>query len=284
MLQSRAGGLVRERRVARSRPQGTSGDVCAPAPPPNRPKKLKLWSEEQMSLAVEAVRSGEMGVRRAHQEFGVPKSTLHDRISGRVQEGAVSGPQAYLTKEEEDELVHFLVECAQFGFPRTRKQVISIAQAVASQRHDGVEVSSGWWQSFRHRHPEIVLRNPEALSRARYISQSVIDQYYDLLKQTLQDNELEGHPELLFNCDETGISLDHKPEKVVTSTAIRHTYAPTSGDKTHISVLACVSASGQVLPPMVLLEGKHLQHSLTIGEVPGTMYGMGSGWMDNELF
>ena len=121
MLQSRAGGLARKRQVARSRPQDTSGDVCAPAPLPNRPKKLKQWSEEQMSLAVEAVRSGEMGVRRAHQEFGVPKSTLHDRISGKVQEGAVSGPQAYLTKE--DSLVHFLVECAQFGFPRTRKQV-----------------------------------------------------------------------------------------------------------------------------------------------------------------
>ena len=74
MLQSRAGGLVAERRVARSRPQGASGDVCAPAPRSNRPNKLKLWSEEQMSLAVEGVRSGEMGVRRAHQEFGVPKS------------------------------------------------------------------------------------------------------------------------------------------------------------------------------------------------------------------
>ena len=185
MLQSRAGGLVRERKVARSRPRGTSDDVFVPDPRSNRPKKLKLWTEEQMSLAVEAVRSGEMGVRRAHQEFGVPKSTLYDRVSGRVQEGAVSGPQAYLTKEEEDELVHFLVECARFGFPRTRKQVIAIAQSVASQRHSGVEVSSGWWQSFRHRHPEIVLRNPEALSRARYISQSVIDEYYDLLEQTL---------------------------------------------------------------------------------------------------
>ena len=62
MLQSRAGGLVAEHRVARSRPRGTRGDVCTPAPRSNHPNKLKLWSEEQMSLAVEAVRSGEMGV------------------------------------------------------------------------------------------------------------------------------------------------------------------------------------------------------------------------------
>ena len=51
----------------------------------------------------------------------------------------------------------------------------------------------------------------------------------------------------------------------------------------HTSVLAYVSASGQVLPP-VLLEGKHLQNSLPVGEVPGTMPGTGSGRMDSELF
>ena len=55
------------------------------------------------------------------------------------------GPR--LTKEE-DSLVHFLVECAQFGFPRTQKQVISIVQLVAIKQQDGVEISSGWWHSF----------------------------------------------------------------------------------------------------------------------------------------
>ena len=63
MLQSRAGSLVCKCRVARSHPRGTNGDVCVPASNPNRPKKLKLWPEEQMSHTVEEVISGEMGVR-----------------------------------------------------------------------------------------------------------------------------------------------------------------------------------------------------------------------------
>ena len=33
-----------------------TGDVCAPVPPPNHPNKLKLRSEKQMRLAVEAVK------------------------------------------------------------------------------------------------------------------------------------------------------------------------------------------------------------------------------------
>ena len=73
------------------------------------------------------------------------------------------------------------------------------------------------------------------------------------------------------------------PEKTVTSTAIRHMYAPTSRDKTHIcpGMCQCFRPSAA---PMVLLEGKHLQNSLPVGEEPGTMYAMGSGWMDSELF
>ena len=35
---------------------------------------------------------------------------------------------------------------------------------------------------------------------------------------------------------------------------------------------------------MVLFQGKRLKHTFTSGEVPGTMYSIGSGWVDTELF
>ena len=38
-------------------------------------------------------------------------------------------------------------------------------------------------------------------------------------------------------------------------------------------------------PPMVVFEGRYLNYQWTIGEVPGTYYGMsGKGWSDQELF
>lgn len=49
-------------------------------------------------------------VRRAAETYGVPKSTLQDRVSGKVPFGAKSGPLSYLT-EEEDELDSFLTSC-----------------------------------------------------------------------------------------------------------------------------------------------------------------------------
>ncbi len=63
-----------------------------------------------------------MAICRAAQHFDVPKSTQYDRVTGRVQFGAKSGPPRYLSDNEEKELSNFLVGCAKIGYARSRKQ------------------------------------------------------------------------------------------------------------------------------------------------------------------
>ena len=65
----------------------------------------------------------------------------------------------------------------------------------------------------------------------------------------------------------------------------KHVNVITSGRKVQITVLACVSASGYSLPPMIVFKRKGLTEELIRGEVPDTIYGLSeSGWMDGELF
>ena len=74
-----------------------------------------------MKKAIEAVETGESGVNIAALDFGVPKSTLKDRISGRVSHGRKPGPKPYLTPGEEKELAEFVKSCAiQKPIPRAR--------------------------------------------------------------------------------------------------------------------------------------------------------------------
>ena len=80
------------------------------------------------------------------------------------------------------------------------------------------------------------------------------------------------------------MSLDHKPVKAIAKKGAGNVTVHTSGDKTNITVIACESAAGQVIPPMVLFQGKKLNHTFTMGEIPGTMYGIGSDWVDTKLF
>ena len=77
--------------------------------------------------------------------------------------------------------------------------------------------------------------------------------------------------------------LTQKPPRVVTSVGQKHPYTITSGDKSQITVMACASASGYSIPPMVIFDRKHLQVEMTMGEVPGTFYGLSdSGWMNAD--
>ena len=55
--------------------------------------------------AMAAVDKGE-SIRTAAIKFNVPRSTLHDRVTGKVKMGARRGPPSYLTIEE-DELSNF---------------------------------------------------------------------------------------------------------------------------------------------------------------------------------
>ena len=60
----------------------------------NRPKKLCWWTDEQMRHAMETVMSGELGVNRSALQHGVPRTTLKDRIAGRVQHSTKPGSVA----------------------------------------------------------------------------------------------------------------------------------------------------------------------------------------------
>ena len=88
-----------------------------------------------------------MSVRQAAAQFGVPKSTLHDCISGRVLPGAIPGAPRYLDDEEEEELVRWLEGCAEIGYAKSVREVRGIVGAIVAMKQnvDSVVISHGWW-------------------------------------------------------------------------------------------------------------------------------------------
>ena len=94
-------------------------------------KKRKKWSDEQMVAAVESVEKGLSCVNQAALQHGVPKSSLKNRLSGRVVHGANQGPRPYLDKSE---LSEFLQKGSLIGYGKTRKDVLNITEAYASSK------------------------------------------------------------------------------------------------------------------------------------------------------
>ena len=98
-----------------------------------------------------------------------------------------------------------------------------------------------------------------------------MDKYFELLKDTLEEHDQRDCPNRIYNVDETGMPLNHAAPKIVTARG--HKKVRTSGDKTQITVIGYVSATGQAIPPSVIFDAKNLNTEWRKGEVPSTSYG-----------
>lgn len=99
----------------------------------SRASKRKQWSEESMVGAMQAVADGS-SVAGAAREHGVPRTTLQDRVCGKVTHGKKSGRERYLNEEEEKKLAEFLVESAAVGYGKSRTEIMAIAESTVRKK------------------------------------------------------------------------------------------------------------------------------------------------------
>ena len=231
-----------------------------------------------MIRAMEAVKSGVMGTNQAAREFDVPATTLKDRLPGRVKHGSKPGPAPYLTEEEERELAEFFIQVARLGYGKTKQEVLDILRKTLEKKKVNTSKfnGEGWWIRFKERHPQLSLRtaDPLSMSRANSLSQATIDAYFNLLEETLKENQLLDKVSRIYNMDESGMPLSHKQPKRIAERGTRKVHGRASGDKSQITIVACANAAGSTLPPMVIFKGKHLNVDYTKNQVPNTLYGM----------
>ena len=96
-----------------------------------------------MQGTLKAVAKG-MGVNRAPLEYGVPRTTLKDRVAGRVQHASKS---PYPTQEEEQELVYYQIICYDICYPKRLDEVIGIVRKTLQNKREVLEkfYGKGWW-------------------------------------------------------------------------------------------------------------------------------------------
>ena len=201
-----------------------------------------------MQRAVTAVEKQGESLRHASEKYGIPRSTLHDHISGKVEHGSKPGRGSYLS----------LIKCARIGNPHTRKQVMALVQAIAEGKGIETTISDGWWERFKQRHSNITLRiaAPLSFSRAMASDRDSLNNYFDLLEDTLKANEIFNDASRIFNCDETGIPLNPSSLKVVDKVGAKNPSYLTGSTKAQVTVLACSCATGYVIPPFAIFDRK----------------------------
>ena len=117
-------------------------------------------------------------------------------------------------------------------------------------------VSSGWCEGFRKRLSELSFCITEQLANihSSTCTPEVLSNYFEILEQMIQENNLVSKPTQLFNCYETEMPLlvDPKSPKGVTVKGVKHPRALTTRNKMQITVLESCNATGYYMPPFVI--------------------------------
>lgn len=111
-----------------------------------------------------------------------------------------------------------------------------------------------WWWGFRDPHPSLSLKKTEGVDRGRVANATadIVNDYFNVLEEILDDNSLKARPHLIFNCDESAIILNKASKKVLVPRKSKHVHSILNATTQHVPVLCCVSASGSALPLLIV--------------------------------
>lgn len=227
-------------------------------------------------------------------QYLVPKTTIHDHVSGKIEPGAKPGKPPAIPVEIESKVVKSALEAADMGFGISRGMLKAKTGQLVNRLKlptpfkDGVP-GNMWWRGLKSRHPELVIRKPEKLStvRSRMMNREVVSKYISALDQLVTDLQLHDKPECIWNCDEKGFQFEHSPVSVCARKGSRSLPGRISNSWESISVLATINALGARMPPMVVVKGKtrrSLESFSTADGPPNTVWTFQKkAWMTDAL-
>ena len=161
-----------------------------------------------------------LSLRKASNKYGVPKSSLNDHVTGKVPEGARWGKQPIFTAREETEMVQCAAERAKMGIDFIKPNFLRFAGAMAKSK--GILLKQGkpsdmWWRRLKSRRTDFSLRTPEPTGTARHVAMSRerLQRYFEALGEIVLSQNFHDQPCKIWNMYETGMTLAHKPSKVL---------------------------------------------------------------------
>lgn len=134
-----------------------------------------------------------------------------------------------------------------------------------------------WLHMFLKRNPSVSMRKAQLLNpaRAQKLNKSIVQQHFQEVKKLYDELDIPSHPERLYNIDEKGCRLTiHNQQKVLAEKGNRRVHMVAQEHAENVTIAACVSAAGNVIPPMIVFKGKRLKQEFTDSLPPGTLVKM----------
>ncbi|XP_031329207.1 uncharacterized protein LOC116160201 [Photinus pyralis] len=249
---------------------------------------------ENLELAIRECQAGHMTIYKASTTYNIPYSTIYSRVKNlRGAKKNCKGRLTALTSKQEDELAAGLTTLEKWGFGLSKKEVLEqVAFFVKECKlktpfKDGIP-GDDWFAGFKKRH-NLSIKVPQSVEYARKKATDpfIIYNYFRILKETLEELDLENKPAQIWNLDESSFSIDPSKTKVVGKRGKPCSRVTSTPGRENTTVCFLASAAGEKAPPLIIFKGVNIwdQWQAPDNVFPGMSYAASKkGWMDAEIF
>ena len=232
-------------------------------PPERLIKKRKLYAKEALQAAYKAVKDSSISVNAAAKQYGVPLTTLRDRVDGRISiDTTRPGPPLLLAKEEEAEIVQFLHTMARYGYRYTRLELGEIATDQAVEKGKKNPRANGlttkWVDNFIGRWPSI--RELSCKFKNKADAEHTVRTYFDEIKNIIDKHRLLDKTDRIFNIMEINLVTEHG---ISTHSASKPGHS--ADNVSYTTMIACGSVSGKVMAPFFVYQAVRLRQEMMRG-------------------
>jgi len=247
------------------------------------------YTKDDLQSALRRIQKGEKAAA-VSRSVGIPPRTLARYVAlvrrGKNTDLKRSGPEPRIGTEAESHLYDWVLAMQSLGSPVQVSDVIQKANQIA-QVLGVAAVTHGWYKRFIDRHPDIVPRVAETVTRARAeISKDGVETLFRTINTLITKYQLDASR--IYNCDETAFNPKPRTGKVLAKKGSSNVWGRCLAQTYHLSFVACVSASGHVVPPLMLIPGQRLPIDETreaLATLPSAaVTGTPKGYINSEAF
>jgi transposase-like protein len=220
--------------------------------------RVSKYTEEDLLQAIQAVHDG-VSQKEAARRHGIPRSTLLGRLRGAGTRQEAHSMQMSLSPDQERSLSEWCRIQDALGLPPTQNQVRLTAQRMLEVSGSNIELGKRWIEGFLRRNPSIKAKKGIRIEKARAeaVTPDKIKAFFAILDEPLVQSI---RPQNRWNIDETGVMDGQERScKVVGSSETKVSQVKTQQRSDWRSILECVNAEGNSLPPTIVLQGKNVQ-------------------------
>lgn len=220
----------------------------------------------------------------------VPASTRWHRKNGRSTRRDKAAKEQYLSPQEEKGLANYVLRMCQNGYPLPVKALRSLAPIIRQKRCETPAKAvkppgKNWPQGFYNRNPQLKARRLRAIpwDRHDHTIYSKVTEWFSIMGNQLADTAIRA--ENVYNMDETGVLLGKLGSlKVLVGRSELRNYRGAASQRTLITAVECISASGKCLNPLVIWPAATLRCNWTTHPTPGWHFACTeSGYTNNAI-